>query len=305
MTVTGPTGSSRCRAVPDQLEDRVLRSVAVEVAIARHGLLVEVPHQLVDDALIVQPARASNTLCGRVTDIAVGGNEHRAGRERVDDLIFQLFVLLTVVEIQQKLHRFITATPRDRADRGFAQLEVVGAARDLQQLVARLGSGLQVKTFDRRIGAPDVDPVVDRDGVLGQVWPVPKAVVYRSASRLEQLGLITAAGTLHSSVGPARLQLAVTGKGDQAAADWLRQPASHPGDVDPELMVKLALLDRAGSDYGDLVQAQHALLAPVADALEAQLRAATGFDRTVALWRHESVTAALRFLDALLAAVPV
>ena len=144
-----------------------------------------------------------------------------------------------------------------------------------------------------------------RDGVLGQVWPVPKAVVYRSASRLEQLGLITAAGTLHSSVGPARLQLAVTGKGDQAAADWLRQPASHPGDVDPELMVKLALLDRAGSDYGDLVQAQHALLAPVADALEAQLRAATGFDRTVALWRHESVTAALRFLDALLAAVPV
>jgi hypothetical protein len=35
-----------------------------------------------------------------------------------------------------------------------------------------------------------------------------------------------------------------------------------------------------------------------------QLRNATAFDRDLALWRHESVGAALRFVDSLLAAAP-
>jgi hypothetical protein len=40
-------------------------------------------------------------------------------------------------------------------------------------------------------------------------------------------------------------------------------------------------------------------LIPVADALQERLAAATGFDRTLALWRCETVSATLRFLDAL------
>src|SRR6266566_3834197 len=42
------------------------------------------------------------------------------------------------------------------------------------------------------------------DGSLGRVWHVRKAVVYRAAQRLEQLGLIMASEKQPSSQGPAR-----------------------------------------------------------------------------------------------------
>ena len=61
-------------------------------------------------------------------------------------------------------------------------------------------------------------------------------------------------------------------------------------------MVKLALLDRAGSDSRALVRAQLARLLPVAAALDDQLRATTGFEHTLVLWRHEAMTATMRFL---------
>jgi DNA-binding PadR family transcriptional regulator len=149
-----------------------------------------------------------------------------------------------------------------------------------------------------------VASLLAKDGSLGQVWHVQKAVVYRAAERLVQLGLITAAGKQPSNLGPARTQLAATSKGDQAARDWLRQAVTHPRDVRSELLVKLALLDRVDSDPRDLLQEQRAQLAPIADALAAETSAATGFDHTLALWRHESVSATLRFLDALLATEP-
>jgi DNA-binding PadR family transcriptional regulator len=139
------------------------------------------------------------------------------------------------------------------------------------------------------------------DGGLGQFCPVQKSVVYRATARLEQLGLITAAERQSSSLGPARSQLAVTPRGDQAARDWLHQPVTHPNDMGSELLIKLALLGRADSDPRELLQSQRALLAPIADALAAQGRAATGPGRTLALWQQESILGALRFLDALLA----
>jgi hypothetical protein len=42
-----------------------------------------------------------------------------------------------------------------------------------------------------------------------------------------------------------------------------------------------------------------ARLAPAATALEDRLRTATGFERTVVLWRHEAMTATMQFLTAL------
>lgn len=143
-----------------------------------------------------------------------------------------------------------------------------------------------------------------KDGTLGQVWHVPKAVAYRSAARLVQLGLITAAEKQPSNLGPARSQLEVTSKGEQVARDWLRQPVTHPRDIRSELLVKLALLGRVNSDPGDLLQKQRAQLVPIADALAAEAYAATGFDHALALWRHESVSATLRFVDDLLATAP-
>ena len=82
-------------------------------------------------------------------------------------------------------------------------------------------------------------------------------------------------------------------------AVWLRTPVRHPRDIRSELMVKLALLDRSGTDPRDLLQAQLAQLLPVAAALDDRLRATTGFEHTLALWRHEAMTATLRFLEAL------
>ncbi len=65
-------------------------------------------------------------------------------------------------------------------------------------------------------------------------------------------------------------------------------------------MVKLALLDRSGVDSRDFLQAQFARLLPVAAALDDRLRASTGFEHTLVLWRHEAMTATMRFLEALM-----
>jgi DNA-binding PadR family transcriptional regulator len=142
------------------------------------------------------------------------------------------------------------------------------------------------------------------DGSLGRVWHVRKAVVYRAAQRLEELGLIVAFDKQPSSLGPARVQLQATPEGRQAAEEWLRQPADHARDIRSELLLKLALLDRAGADPEDLLRAQRSQLAPIAAALAGQIPATTGFDQVLLQWRHESVSSTLRFLDARLATVP-
>lgn len=94
------------------------------------------------------------------------------------------------------------------------------------------------------------------DGSLGRVWHVRKMVVYRAAHRLEELGLIVASGKQPTSQGPARVPLRATPEGRQAAQGWLRQPAGQARDIRSELLPKVALLDRAGADPGDLVRAQ-------------------------------------------------
>src|ERR1700743_1421544 len=63
-----------------------------------------------------------------------------------------------------------------------------------------------------------------RDGTLGQVWSVPKAVVYRALQRLEVLGLIRTVGEQRTSQGPVRSLYQATPAGEAAAAAWLRPP---------------------------------------------------------------------------------
>ena len=140
-----------------------------------------------------------------------------------------------------------------------------------------------------------------RDGSLGQIWSVPKAVVYRALQRLEVLGLIRTVGEQRTSQGPVRSLYQVAPAGEAAVAAWLGTPVAHARDVRSELMVKLALLDRSGTDSRDLLQAQQARLLPVAAALDDRLRATTGFEHTLVLWRHEAMAATLRFLQALAA----
>jgi DNA-binding PadR family transcriptional regulator len=137
-----------------------------------------------------------------------------------------------------------------------------------------------------------------RDGDLGQIWNVQKAVVYRAIDRLEALGYIRTIGKEHSSLGPAKSLSEATQEGQRAARAWLGRPVDHPRDVRSELLIKLALRDRIGADASGLIQQQHAQLEPIAAVLSDRLKDATGFERTLALWRSESITATLRFLEA-------
>ena len=134
------------------------------------------------------------------------------------------------------------------------------------------------------------------DGSLGRVWSVPKAMVYYTLQQLELLGLIQMTGEHQPSRGRARAVCEITPAGRAAAQAWLARPVDHVRDVRSELMVKLALLDRAGVDARPLVRAQLARLAPAAAALDERVRTATGFERTLVVWRQETMAAAIEFL---------
>jgi DNA-binding PadR family transcriptional regulator len=135
-------------------------------------------------------------------------------------------------------------------------------------------------------------------GSLGQVWRVPKSVIYRAMQRLEMFGLVRTAGEQDSSRGPARSLSKATPAGRRAAEAWLSTPVAHARDVRSEFLVKLALLDRAEADPRELLRAQQAQLVPIATALDDRLISAEGFEHTLALWRHEAMSAAMRFLAA-------
>jgi DNA-binding PadR family transcriptional regulator len=135
-------------------------------------------------------------------------------------------------------------------------------------------------------------------GSLGQVWRVPKPVIYRAMQRLELLGLVRTAGEQDSSRGPVRSLSKATPAGRRAAEAWLSTPVAHARDVRSEFLVKLALLDRAEADPRELLRAQQTQLVPIATALDDRLRSAEGFEHTLALWRHEAMSATIRFLAA-------
>lgn len=136
-----------------------------------------------------------------------------------------------------------------------------------------------------------------RKGNLGRVWQVSKPAVYAAMGRLERLGLAQLAGEQHTSQGPARSLVKATPAGQTAARKWLRTPVMHGRDVRSELMIKLALLDRAGGDPCELLREQRAEFAPLAAALADRVHASTGTEHTLALWRHEAMSATMQFLD--------
>jgi PadR family transcriptional regulator AphA len=134
------------------------------------------------------------------------------------------------------------------------------------------------------------------DGELGRIWHIPRPVVYRSIGRLLDAGLLTAAA-VESGRGPQRPRYTVTPPGRQATARWLNTPVQHVRDVRSQLLLKLALLDRAGRDPTDLLSRQKTVLEPIAAAIKSERPANQGFDRTLLAWRRASAAAALAFLD--------
>jgi DNA-binding PadR family transcriptional regulator len=134
------------------------------------------------------------------------------------------------------------------------------------------------------------------DGELGRVWQIQKAIVYRAIGRLLDAGLIAPEGT-EPGQGPQRTVYTATPSGIEAAARWLRTPVEHVRDIRSHLLLKLALIDRAGGDPADLLDAQRAVLEPIAAAIEARHAASSGFDATLLAWRGATAVAALDFID--------
>jgi PadR family transcriptional regulator AphA len=141
------------------------------------------------------------------------------------------------------------------------------------------------------------------DGELGRVWQIPKAVVYRAIGRLLAAGLIAPEGT-ERGLGPQRTVYTATDAGRDAANRWLRAPVEHVRQIRSELLLKLALLDRAGENPAALLQAQRAALEPILAAIETRRGRSTGFDATLLAWRRANAVAALDFLDTITPAEP-
>jgi DNA-binding PadR family transcriptional regulator len=136
------------------------------------------------------------------------------------------------------------------------------------------------------------------DGALGQVWTLPRPMIYREIEKLIELGLVAPRSVERSDRGPARTIVAVTAAGRRAVDRWRDEPVDHVRDIRSALMLKLALSQRAGIDTRPLLLAQHQRLEPQLDGLERLRDRAEGFERLLAQWRLASSRATVAFLDA-------
>ena len=141
-------------------------------------------------------------------------------------------------------------------------------------------------------------------GELGRIWQIPRPVIYRSIGRLLDLGLLTPR-SVESGRGPQRTVYSATAQGAAAVAHWLDTPVQHIREVRSHLLLKLALLDRAGGDPAGLLERQRAILAPIADAINAESPGSGSFDATLLAWRRATTAATMNFLDDLTRAAPV
>jgi DNA-binding PadR family transcriptional regulator len=134
------------------------------------------------------------------------------------------------------------------------------------------------------------------DGELGRIWRIPRPVVYRAIGRLVEAGFITPE-SVEPGLGPQRTIYTVTANGREEAERWLSMPVEHVRDMRSHLLIKLALLYRAGRDPGDLLSRQRAALDPIARAMQAPQPEPDGFDEILLAWRRATAAAALGFLD--------
>jgi DNA-binding PadR family transcriptional regulator len=133
-------------------------------------------------------------------------------------------------------------------------------------------------------------------GELGRIWRIPRPVVYRAIGRLVEAGLITPAA-VEPGLGPQRTIYTVTPQGREAAETWLSTPVEHVRDIRSHLLIKLALLYRAGRDPAGLLTRQRAVLDPIARAVQDQQARLDGFDAILLAWRRATAAAAVGFLD--------
>ncbi len=142
-----------------------------------------------------------------------------------------------------------------------------------------------------------------RGGEVGTIWAVSRPVVYHGLDRLEQNGLIRAAGLERGGRGPHRVVYAVTAEGRAALDSWFRAPVHHVRDIRSLFLLKVVLAERSGVDVEPLLVGQRSALIPFVAWLEAQLDDAgpeAPGETTIAAFRLETAGAVLRFIDSML-----
>ncbi|HEX5900713.1 MAG TPA: helix-turn-helix transcriptional regulator [Solirubrobacteraceae bacterium] len=139
------------------------------------------------------------------------------------------------------------------------------------------------------------------EGEVGKIWSVRRPLVYRAVETLTAKGLVRPAGTVPSRSGPRRTVLEATPTGKRTLTRWLPQPIAHVRDARSLLMLKLLFLTRREADLEPLLSAQREHFAKLAERLAEAAGAAEGFDRALLLWRLESTTAAIHFVETMLA----
>lgn len=137
-----------------------------------------------------------------------------------------------------------------------------------------------------------VGSLLTSDGELGRIWTLSRPLTYRAIDLLAERRFVTRRGT-EQGRGRARTILHITRSGRRAVSEWLDAPIEHLRDVRTELLVKLALRERAGMPNRPLILNQQAHFADTIDALTT-----TADDEDlVDVWRRESARAVRRFLD--------
>ncbi len=135
-------------------------------------------------------------------------------------------------------------------------------------------------------------------GDVGRVWSLSRALVYRSLEQLEVRGYVAATGEEPGLAGGTRTIVAATRSGRAQLRRWLTTPVAHLRDLRSELLLKLVIADLCDVDIGGMLVAQRTRVVELAESIHRQVDAEGPVD-VVALWRAESSSAALRFLDAL------
>jgi DNA-binding PadR family transcriptional regulator len=135
------------------------------------------------------------------------------------------------------------------------------------------------------------------DGDVGRVWSLSRALTYRSLEQLTIRGYVRSVGEEPGIAGGNRTILAATRTGRAQLRKWVAAPVVHLRDLRSELLLKLIVADLCDIEVSEMLEAQRAHIADLAEAIDGQ--AAEQPADVVALWRSEASHAALRFLDRL------
>ena len=146
-----------------------------------------------------------------------------------------------------------------------------------------------------------ISQTLGKGTVVGQVWAVPRPLVYRALDQLVAAGLARPEPQEPGSGGPSRRPFRVTPTGRKAVRRWRVEPVVHLRDVRAELMLKLVLSERAGRDITPLLEAQLDQFAPLRAADPPRPEGAGDAGHVVAVWRQELAEAVDRSLRTLLA----